>query len=67
MPNSWTTDTEVLLNKIRINCNVLSEYHRLRFIKLKESIKWFRIPVIIISGINSVFSVGLNAFIEQNK
>lgn len=65
MPDAWTTDTEVILNKIRINCNTLSEYHRLRFIKLKESIKWFRIPVIIVSGINSVFSVGLNAFIDQ--
>ena len=65
MPDQWTTDTEVLLNKIRINCNVLSDYHRLRYIKLKESIKWFRIPVIIVSGINSVFSVGLNAFIDQ--
>ena len=65
MPDAWTTDTEVILNKIRINCNTLSEYHRLRFIKLKESIKWFRIPVIIVSGINSVFSVGLNSFVNQ--
>jgi hypothetical protein len=66
MIDPWTQDTETLLNKIRINCNVLSEYHRTRYIKLKESIKWFRIPVIIISGINSVFSVGLNSFVDQS-
>ena len=66
MIESWTQDTEVLLNKIRINCNILSEYHRLRYIKLKASIKYYRIPVIIISGINSVFSVGLNSFVDQS-
>jgi hypothetical protein len=65
MIETWTKDTEVLLNKIRINCNILSEYHRTRYIKLKESIKWYRIPVIIISGVNSVFSVGLNSFVDQ--
>lgn len=66
MPSeSWTEDTEVLLNKIRINCNILSEYHRTRYLRLKDSIKWYRIPVIIVSGINSVFSVGLNAFVPQ--
>ena len=32
---------------------------------LVGQLKWFRIPIIIISSINSVFSVGLNAYITQ--
>lgn len=65
MIEDWTNDVCVVLNKIRINCNTLSEYHRLRYIKLKEYIKYYKIPVIIISGINSVFSVGLIEFVNQ--
>ena len=64
--NEWSKDTETILNKIRINCNILSEYHRVRYIELKERIKWFRIPIIITSGINSVISVGLAKFVDQN-
>lgn len=58
-------DVELVLNKIRINCSILAEYHRERYISLKSRIKFFRIPVLILSAINSVISVGLNLFIKQ--
>jgi len=63
---SWTTDIESVLENIRKNCLILTEYHREKYLVLNGFIKWFRIPIIIVSGINSVFSVGLNKFISQD-
>lgn len=63
---NWTTDCEIVLDKIRKNCCLLSEYHRDKYLKLKAKIKWFRLPVICISAVNSVFSVGLNSFVNQS-
>ena len=64
--SSWTLDIEIVLDEIRKNCLVLTDYHREVYLKLNGFIKWFRIPIIIISAINSVFSVGLNKFIQQD-
>ena len=63
---SWSDDIELVLNKIRINSLKLSEYHRQTYLSMKSNIKYFRIPVLIFSAINSVFSVGLNSFVQQS-
>ena len=62
----WTDDIELLLNKIRINSKELSEQNRKMYLSLKGKIKWFRIPVLVLSAVNSVFSVGLNSFVNQH-
>ena len=64
--DNWTTDCEIILDKIRKNCCLLSEYHRDRYLVFKERIKYFRLPIICISAVNSVFSVGLNSFVNQS-
>jgi len=64
--SSWTSDIETILDQIRKNCLILTEYHRERYLILNGFIKWFRIPIIVVSAINSVFSVGLNKFINQD-
>jgi hypothetical protein len=66
MDTDWTDDIELVLNKIRINSLKLSEYHRRNYLNLKNKIKYFRVPVLCLSSINSVFSVGLNAFVAQS-
>jgi hypothetical protein len=66
MDNDWTDDVEKFLNAIRINSLKLSEYHRRNYLNLKNKIKYFRIPTLALSSINSVFSVGLNAFVAQS-
>jgi hypothetical protein len=66
MDTDWTDDIELVLNKIRINSLKLAEYHRRTHLALKNKIKYFRIPVLVLSAVNSVFSVGLNAFVAQS-
>ena len=58
-------DIENLLENIRLNCVVLNKEHKKRYIKLKNTLKWFRIPIIVLSGINSLLSVSLQNYLEQ--
>lgn len=63
--NSWTCDVEGVLENIRINCVILSGQHKKKYIFFKGYLKYFRIPVICISGLVSVFSVGLQPYLDQ--
>jgi hypothetical protein len=44
----------------------MSEEHKLKYIYLKGLLRYFRLPIILLSGINSVISVGLQPYIEQS-
>lgn len=61
----WTTDKESVLESIRMNCVRMSDHHKKRFMFYKGQLKYYRIPVIIISGINSVVSVGISSYLSQ--
>ena len=52
---SWSSDIETILSNVLSNCNLLLIEH-----------KYFKIPLIILASLNSVFSVGLNNFINQD-
>uniref|UniRef100_A0A6C0AIN9 SLATT domain-containing protein n=1 Tax=viral metagenome TaxID=1070528 RepID=A0A6C0AIN9_9ZZZZ len=65
MENDWTEDIETVLENIRINCVLLSNTHKSRYFVLHESLKFYRLPVIVLSGLNSIFSVGLQPYVEQ--
>lgn len=62
---SWSDDIETVLEKIQNNCTTLSEYHRTRYNSLFDCIKWFKIPIILLSSVNSVFGVMLTNFTSQ--
>lgn len=62
---SWTAEVEEILEKLRINCVNLSEYHRKRYYHFKGYGKYFRLPLIILASINSTASVGLQTLLEQ--
>ena len=66
MDNDWTSDMEKVLENIRINCVILSKEHKKKYFHLKHILQYFRLPVIIISGVNSIVSVGLQPYIPQN-
>jgi hypothetical protein len=63
--DSWSTDRENLLDSIRYNCAILNELHKLQYFYFKGFSKYFRVPLLLLSGINSVFSIGLNNYIDQ--
>lgn len=66
MENDWNRDIEKVLDNIRINSLYLSTKHKARYFSLSNSIKWYRLPVIIMSGANSIVSVGLQEYIAQS-
>ena len=63
--HQWSDDIEDVLGKIRENCIMMSNYHKMRYYYFKGLLKYFRIPTIILSAANSVFSVGLQPYMAQ--
>ena len=61
----WTTDIEGVLENIRINSVLLQKEHKKRYFVLKERLLYYRLPVIILSGINSIIAVGMQPYMEQ--
>lgn len=62
---SFPKDIELIITKIEQNCLHLSEYHKNEYFYYKNLLSYFRLPTIILSAINSVFSVSLVNFINQ--
>ena len=62
---SWTKDIEDILDNILQNTNDLSTHHCEKYLKIKERLTWYKIPVLTLSAINSVFSVALTIYISQ--
>jgi hypothetical protein len=61
----WSDDYEKICDSIRQNSVLLGSYHKKRYLYLKYILQFFRIPVIILSGLNSVISVGVQNFVQQ--
>ena len=59
-------DVDNILNKIRENSMILSAYHRKRYITLKSRLKYFRLPVIVLSALNSVAAVSTQEWLPQS-
>lgn len=66
MDTSWSTDIECFLEAVRQNCITMSNEHRKRYFILKGNLRYFKVPIIVISAISSVLSVGLQPYMEQN-
>ena len=57
-----------LLDKIRINAVNLATYHNHRYHVYKNLLfTIFRVPLILLAGLNSFFSVGLQSYMAQHK
>lgn len=63
--NNYTDEIEAVLENIRVNSVILHKHHRKRYLELKDRLKYFKIPIIIISSISSIVSMS-QQFIEQN-
>ena len=62
---TWTTNIERILDKLRINCGQLSNFHKYKYKYCKGQIKWYRLPIITITSINTFASVGLQKHLQQ--
>ena len=63
--DNWSTDIEYILEDIRANAEILAKHHKQSYISLQAQLIYFRVPLIILSALNSVFSVGLGVYIDQ--
>jgi len=62
---NFSADIECVLENIRLNCVLLTEHHRKEFLALNNSIKYYRIPVLLLSSVASVWSVSGTNFLDQ--
>lgn len=62
---NWSDDINDILDKIRINSIILSNEHKKTYFSLASKIKWFRIPVIVLSAVGSLFGFGLTPYLTQ--
>jgi hypothetical protein len=63
----WSSDVEKILNAIAKNCVILSRQHKLKYFYLQRLLRFFKLPCILLSSVNAVFSVSLSAFITQDR
>jgi hypothetical protein len=63
--NDWTPDVEEILENIRINSVIFSNYHKERYYSYKSYLKYFKLPLIVLSSITSIASVGLAEYLKQ--
>lgn len=63
----WSSDVEHVLADVRSNAEILSEHHKEAYLHLQSLLVYFRVPLIILSAVNSVFSVGLSVYIDQES
>lgn len=61
----WSSDVERVLEDIRHNADILATHHKMSYLGLQSQLVYFRVPLIIFSALNSVFSVGLNVYLKQ--
>jgi hypothetical protein len=62
---TWSNDIEAICENIRINSVLMSDYHKKRYEFLKAHLKFFKLPLIVLNGLNVFFSVGLEPYLSS--
>lgn len=63
--HQWSKDVEERLEAIQDNSAQQALISKTQYLDLLHLQQFFKIPVIVLSGINSVFAVGLNSYASQ--
>lgn len=63
---SYSKDILDIMDKIRLNSSNMSKQHKNNYFYYKWVSTLFRVPTIVISSISGVFSVGTQAYMNQN-
>lgn len=61
----WTDDVEGVLELIRQNSVLLATFHKKKYYEYKGFLKYFKLPLIILSSITSIASMGLTNYMKQ--
>jgi hypothetical protein len=64
--DGWSEDIEDILKQIRTKCFDMEKHHKRKYVLLHGQLVFFRIPLIVIGSTNSIFAVGLSAYIDQS-
>ena len=62
----YSKDILDIMDKIRLNSSNMSKQHKTNYFYYKWVSTLFRVPTIVISSISGVFSVGTQAYMNQN-
>jgi hypothetical protein len=65
--DGWSDDVELVAKNISHNASELSKLHKKHYLRLTHLQIYYRIPIIVLSSVNSIFSVGLSAYIAQES
>jgi len=63
--NQWTDDIELILKNILSNCVLMSDHHKQEHLQYSNRLKFYKLPIIIFSGVNSIISIGGSSFFSQ--
>jgi hypothetical protein len=61
----WSNDIERILEEINYNCTIMSDYHKQSYLILVGQLIYFRVPLIVLSSVNSILAIGLTAFVNS--
>jgi hypothetical protein len=61
----WSNDIERILEEINYNCTIMSDYHKQTYLILVGQLIYFRVPLIVLSSVNSILAIGLSAFVNS--
>ena len=64
--HNWSHDVESQLQNIEVNSKQQADISKSQYLELIFLQKYFKIPVIAVSGLNSVFAIFLQSYIPQN-
>jgi len=62
---SWTDDINTILKSLQENTDQYQKFHKEKYRTYKARLVVFRIPVILLSSLNSVLSVGMSSWVTQ--
>ena len=62
----WTPQQEDFLRRLHLECHTLAEYNRKQFQVYSRIHQRFTVPILVLSGINSLVAVSMQPFLGQN-
>jgi hypothetical protein len=64
--SGWNSEINKILDNIRLNSIILEEYHKNNYFKYRKIVIYIKVPVIVLSALNSIVSVSMQEFLSQN-